>query len=116
MERTLDAWEFFATVAAEGVSCAKGRIPLLYKIPRLEHEKEEQMHPSKVCCRDFSVQTEDKEVFTHSASNNICAPENTRLKCLSSSQRDVCHKYCTNQRSICVQNERVRSTSSFFTY
>ncbi len=27
-----------------------------------------------------------------------------------------CHKYCTNQRSICVQNERVHSTSSFFTY
>ncbi len=25
-------------------------------------------------------------------------------------------KYCTNHRSICVQNEWVRSTSSFFTY
>ncbi len=25
------------------------------------------------------------------------------------------HKYCTNHRSMCVQNERVRSTSSFFT-
>ncbi len=29
---------------------------------------------------------------------------------------EICHKYCTNQRSICVQNERVRSMSSFFTY
>ncbi len=26
------------------------------------------------------------------------------------------HKYCTNHRSICVQNERVHSMSSFFTY
>ncbi len=28
----------------------------------------------------------------------------------------ISHKYCTNQRSICVQNERVHSMSSFFTY
>ncbi len=28
----------------------------------------------------------------------------------------LCYKYCTNQRSICVQNERVHSMSSFFTY
>ncbi len=26
----------------------------------------------------------------------------------------LCHKYCTNQRSTCVENKRVRSTSSFF--